>query len=224
MTLSGSELVRQGERESQLYPGSIVVWDSESPASFRVQENLSKRSLFVPKSALGELGKRGVISDGVVLDSSSTTVSLLSGYLGLLSTSVDRLPLVAIPAARNATIELLTAALNPDSIVGYSVSSTRSIAESYVDRHLRDHDLTPHSVSQAIGVSIRSLHRAFDEGDETVSGFIRTRRLTRARDELGRGESITQVASRWQFSDASHFARLFKAAYQMTPREYSQRI
>lgn len=220
MTLSGSEVVCQGDRESQLHRGSMVAWDSTQPAKFRVNETLVKRSLFVPKSALGEYGARGELSHGIVLDSQSPSVQLLNGYLHSLSRTIDGLPLASIPATRNATIELLAATLNPESILGFGTDSTRVLAEQYIDRNLRDVNLTPHSVAQAIGVSVRSLHRSFGN-DETVSSLIRTRRLARARDELGRGDSIATIATRWRFSDASHFSRLFKAMYDITPSEFS---
>jgi AraC family transcriptional regulator, positive regulator of tynA and feaB len=64
MTLSGHELISQGDQESQLAPGSVVVWDSETPARFLVQEPLIKRTLLGPKSALSEIGTRGELMTG----------------------------------------------------------------------------------------------------------------------------------------------------------------
>ena len=54
--LSGREIVRQGERETQLSPGEFVVWDGAKPMEFRVTEPLEKLSLFVPKSVLRRHG------------------------------------------------------------------------------------------------------------------------------------------------------------------------
>ncbi|GAA4329852.1 hypothetical protein GCM10023162_35290 [Klenkia terrae] len=76
MTLSGREVVGQGGRQAQLRPGSVVVWDSTTPAEFVVQERLVKRSLVVPKAALAEVGSRGLLLTGTVLDSSAPAVTL----------------------------------------------------------------------------------------------------------------------------------------------------
>jgi AraC-like DNA-binding protein len=77
-------------------------------------------------------------------------------------------------------------------------------------------------VARALGVSIRSLHRAFEDSGESVSGFIRTRRLTRARDDLLAGHSVSQAARRWNFTDVSHFSRSFKRHFGLNPSDLAQ--
>ena len=223
MTLSGREMVSQGGEVAQLSPGSVVVWDSEQPAEFLVQDTLVKRSLFVPKTALAEVGGRGALRTGAVLDVSAPAVTLLSRYLDSLSATLDALPLGALPAARNATIELLAAALQDirsDDLC--SGPGTRSAAENFINHRLSDPELTPAVVARALGVSIRSLHRAFEDSGESVSGFIRTRRLTRARDDLLAGHSVSQAARRWNFTDVSHFSRSFKRHFGLNPSDLAQ--
>lgn len=220
MTLSGRELVGQGERQAQLSPGSVVVWDSTTPAQFCVQEPLVKRSLLVPKAALAEIGTRGELMTGSVLDADSPAVLLLRSYLDGLSRTLDDLPLGALPAARNATIELLAAALHaPVNAMPEAAVATRGAAEAFIERNLRESRLSPAVVAQAIGVSVRSLHRAFHEADESVSGYIRLRRLARSRDDLVAGLPVSHVARRWHYADASHFSRTFKRHFGHSPSD-----
>lgn len=219
MTLQGREIVIQGDAEAVLEPGSVVVWDSETPAEFRVQEPLVKRSLLVPKSALAEVGARGVLMTGSVLDATAPAVALLSGYLSALATTIDQLPLGAVPAARNATIELLAAALQTPAQAPQSTGATRIAAEAFIERNLRENRLSAAEVSRAIGVSIRSLHRAFEDSGDSVSAFIRLRRLARARDDLTSGSTVSQVARRWHYTDPSHFSRSFKRHFGMNPSD-----
>ena len=220
MTLQGREVVRQDGVESQLEPGSVVIWDSARPAQFAVQERLVKRSLFVPKTALLEVGSRGLLQTGTVLDQTAPAVTLLAGYLEGLSRTIDDLPLGALPAARNATIELLAAALQ-DVPVGPpgAPAVLRTAAETIIERHLADPALTPALVASSLGVSLRSLHRAYEDTDDSVSGTIRVRRLARARDDLLAGRTVSQVASRWCYSDASHFSRTFKSHFGHNPSD-----
>jgi len=93
-----------------------------------------------------------------------------------------------------------------------SPSVVRAAADQYIEQHLTDTNLAPRAVAQGIGVSLRTLHRAYEHSSESVAGLIRARRLARARDELQAGRTITQVVERWSFADASHFSRLFKPA------------
>ena len=218
MTLSGRELVTQGDRQSQLTPGSVVVWDSQTPAEFVVQEPLVKRSLLVPKAALSEIGTRGELMTGSVLDADAAAVTLLRIYLDGLSGTIDQLPLGSMWSARNATIELLAAALQaPAKAAPVSAVATRGAAETFIERNLRDHRLSPALVAHAIGVSVRSLHRAFEDTGDTVSGYIRVRRLARARDDLVAGSPVSQVARVWHYADPSHFSRSFKRHYGQSP-------
>jgi len=220
MTRTGREIVSQGDRAARLEPGSVVVWDSVTPARFVVQEPLVKRSLLVPKSALSEVGTRGELMTGSVLDADAPAVTLLRSYLDGLSRTIDDLPLGALPAARNATIELLAAALQaPGKAIPESGVATRGAAEAFIERHLRERRLSPAVVAQGIGVSVRSLHRAFQDADESVSGHIRIRRLARARDDLAAGLPVSQVARRWHYSDSSHLSRTFKRHFGYSPSE-----
>lgn len=219
MTLRGSEVVAQGDGRSVLAPGSVVVWDSETPAEFLVRTPLVKRSLLVPKSALAEVGARGSLVTGSVLDADAPAVTLLARYLDALSDTLDGLPDAAVPAARNATIELLAAALQSPGRPADGALATRAAAEAYIERQLRDPSLSPSTVAAGVGVSLRSLHRSFQDTPDSVSGVIRRRRLVRARDDLLAGESVGQVARRWQFADPSHFSRVFKRQFGLSPRD-----
>lgn len=219
MTLQGSEIVSQGGRRAVLEPGSVVVWDSETPAEFVVREPLVKRSLLVPKTALAEVGARGELLTGSVLDATAPAVTLLRGYLEALSNTIDHLPLGALPAARNATIELLAAALQEPTRAPESAAATRTAAEQFIERNLRRHRLGATDVSRAIGVSVRSLYRAFEDSGDSVSSFIRIRRLARARDDLAAGMTVSQVARRWQYTDPSHFSRSFKRHFGFNPSD-----
>lgn len=217
MTVSGREVVEHNGEQAQLRAGSVVVWDSSAHTGFLVQEPLVKRSLFVPKSALGEVGTRGELMTAAALDGDAPAVSLLRSYLDGLSRTIDDLPLGAVPAARNAAIELLSAALQPASRMPGSAIVTRRAAEAFIERNLRQGRLSPAMIAAGIGVSVRSLHRAFEDSSETVSGFIRLRRLVRAHDDLLAGVPVSQVARRWHYADASHFSRSFKRHYGRSP-------
>lgn len=219
MTLQGREIVTQDGKQAVLAPGSVVVWDSETPAEFLVTESLVKRSLLVPKAALAEVGARGELLTGSVLDATAPAVTLLSGYLDALSSTIDRLPLSALPAARNATIELLAAALQEPARAPESTAATRTAAERFIEGNLRRHRLAATDVSRALGVSVRSLYRAFEDSGDSVSSFIRTRRLAHARDDLAAGMTVSQVARRWHYTDPSHFSRSFKRHFGVNPSD-----
>lgn len=222
MIRSGRETVEQHGITHELSPGSVVIWDSRYVARYQVWQRLAKRSLIIPVSALREIGVRGHLARGVVVDSRTAAAQLLTDYMQTLSSVVDNLPGSAITAARYAALEVVSAALQVDNVMGRvsDAAALRLLAQSQVDAHLEDSLLEPAWVAARLGVSLRTLQRAFAEEGETLAEYIRDRRLARARDDLVNGrESVAMIAATWQFSDASHLARSMRRRYGMTPTQ-----
>ena len=59
-----------------------------------------------------------------------------------------------------------------------------------------------------------------------LGDWIRAHRLENCRKDLARpgarSMTIASVAYRWGFGDATHFGRVFKDAYGMSPREWRE--
>ncbi|WP_327739809.1 helix-turn-helix domain-containing protein [Streptomyces nojiriensis] len=95
---------------------------------------------------------------------------------------------------------------------------------AHIRLHLAAPDLSPRSIATAHHLSVRYLHRLFSQEATTVGGWIRERRLEEAARELarpGRGKTISCVAHRWGFVSASHFSRVFRQRYGVSPRDWS---
>ncbi|OQR62875.1 AraC family transcriptional regulator [Streptomyces maremycinicus] len=94
----------------------------------------------------------------------------------------------------------------------------------YVELHLTDPDLSPEVIARAHHISVRYLHKLFKDEDTTVGRWILRRRLEECRRDLLRhgrgGRTIAAVAARWGFLSATHFSRVFRSAYGMSPREW----
>jgi transcriptional regulator GlxA family with amidase domain len=78
------------------------------------------------------------------------------------------------------------------------------------------------SVAERLCISVKQLERLFDS-DVAMSpaSFYRKMRLDAARFMLGEFDrSITSVALDCGFSDISHFGRLFRSAFGVSPRDY----
>jgi AraC family transcriptional activator of tynA and feaB len=75
-------------------------------------------------------------------------------------------------------------------------------------------------------VSVRTLQRAFATAGESVTAYIRRRRLEQAWLELtgpaAARSSVTELAASWQFADSSHFIRAFKQQYGQTPGDVAR--
>lgn len=93
-----------------------------------------------------------------------------------------------------------------------------------IEAFLSDPALCPARVAATHRISTRHLHRLFKQAGTSFSGYVRSRRLERCRDDLAdprlEGLPLTEIAYRWGFSDSSHFSRCFKVAFGCTAREF----
>lgn len=91
----------------------------------------------------------------------------------------------------------------------------------HIDRHLGDPDLGPESIAAAHRISVRYLHRLFEDEAVTVSRLVQRRRVEECAKELARRGSVSAtvsaVSSRWGFHSPAHFSRAFKALYGHPP-------
>ena len=130
----------------------------------------------------------------------------------------------------NAVLDLLAAAFSEQLECESSVRpETRRHAlvlqiKAFIDARLDDPELTTATIAAAHYISPRYLQKLFEAEGSTVTDWIRRRRLDHCKRELldprNAGEPISRIAARWGLLDSSHFSRLFRATYGMSPREF----
>jgi AraC family transcriptional activator of tynA and feaB len=96
--------------------------------------------------------------------------------------------------------------------------------QRYIEMHLRNPELGPTPIANAIGVSRRYVRLLFAAQSDSVTAYIRRRRLEECAWELAQplwqGRSITATASDWGFRSMAHFTRAFKDHYGSTPTAF----
>jgi AraC-like DNA-binding protein len=143
----------------------------------------------------------------------------------------------SVPEAREAdaagldcaTALVLAAAVGPNlATLGAArpalEAARLSHGRGYTRDHLADPALGPEAPAEALHLSRSVIYRLF-EPLGGVAGYVSDQRLALAWRRLqaptGR-EGIAQVAADCGFTSATHFARLFKAAYGVTPKKARQ--
>jgi AraC-like DNA-binding protein len=198
--------------------GEIVLWSDRPPA-----EAATGHTLVVPRSRLLALCPRLAETDHVPGLQSSPGARLLVRYLDALVAELSVLTETEAASAGEAALELLRAAIEPSMPETRDArrAAIRAEVRRYIRRHLRDDDLSPESIAKAHAVSVRTLHALFEDSDESVARLVRRERLARCLEDLRRptGGSVTEIAFRWGFRDAAHFARVFKREYGQSPSD-----
>jgi AraC-like DNA-binding protein len=150
------------------------------------------------------------------------------GHLRRVADTVDGSRTAALLGT--ATVELVRALL---ASAAESQHERQALADAlmaritaYLRRHLGEADLDPARIAAAHSISVRYLHLLFARHDTSVRRWLIQERLEGARRALAapasRRTSIAAVARRWGFTDPGHFAKRFRAAYGLSPREWQQ--
>ncbi|MFF0292051.1 helix-turn-helix domain-containing protein [Kitasatospora sp. NPDC004614] len=230
LQLDGTARVFQDGRVVELPPYSLTFLDLSRPFRLVLPPLQRARTLLVPRSVLGleESALRRLTATRVGSGEGSTGALVLPLLANVGAALGGASPAVQEQIAR-AVAELL-AALAVDHVARTGLDG-RCAAPSLFDRitasveaSLGDPTLSPQTIADRHGVSLRYLHQLFQRRGDTVGGWIRGRRLAAARQELAcpddPGRTIAAVAAHWGFASASHFSRAFREAYGMSPKQW----
>lgn len=92
---------------------------------------------------------------------------------------------------------------------------------AFMEANLSNPELHTSYIASQCGISVRYLHSLFEDSPYTVSSWIREQRLLKCREVLRNPEaadlSIIEIALAWGFNDASHFTRLYKSRFGISP-------
>lgn len=221
---SGIERVGGRHAESLVHgPGSLKLWDGERPVHLEVAEPFVKRTLVFPRERVLNACPRLADLESVPALERLSGSGLITRYIDAV---VEELPTMddrMRATAGDVTLELLRSVLEPTLPDERTArrEALRARARRHIRAYLTDPGLCPETVARALAVSPRTLHAAFQDSGETVAALIRRFRLARAHEDLAdpTGGSVTEIAFRWGFSDATHFSQAFKREYGLSPRD-----
>ncbi|MGA8747914.1 MAG: helix-turn-helix transcriptional regulator, partial [Pseudolabrys sp.] len=87
---------------------------------------------------------------------------------------------------------------------------------------------SPHFVAEHFDISVRTLHLRFEKTEQTFGRWVLEARLDACskalRDPLQRTHSISEIAYNCGFNDLSHFNKMFRARFNMTPSQWRHEL
>lgn len=225
--LTGQGVLRQDGRELILRPGMMSVYDVNRPYTYEVDGD----ALFVKlprKSLIERIGDTppgcavAVDSDGAVATWASGVVRQAAVLDSFGSSEAAGLIGSSVLSAVAALLSKRPAALRSAPDAGESNSILSRVC-AYIQTHLSDPDLCLTSIARAQGLSERTLNRLFVILGVTPMRWVLQQRLALSRRALEQDGvvRITDIAFSHGFNDLSHFSRIFKKAYSVTPQQHA---
>jgi AraC-like DNA-binding protein len=232
LPLRGKILLRHLGHEAVLDEGDFALLDDSVP--YRIEFHEPNRALCVaisPATIKAYLPAPTRLC-GLRMPTDRPLNKVVSTMLAGLWKEIETEELKAEqrPALARCFLQVLAASYALDhtrAIDGSVVVAARRVEiKQYIETHLRSPELTPRTISAALGVSGRYVRLLFAAENDSVTAYLRRRRLEECAFELAqpewRGRSITATASDWGFRSVTHFARAFKTVYGATPSAYKQ--
>lgn len=230
----GGGMITQGERSVGFGVGDLMLFDTSRPYLSEFEPGLpgSQQLLLLrfPRSLLS-LPDREVRRLSAVRIPGVRGVGALSAQILLqLARRMHEFGPSDASRLSTLTLDVLSAALADalDARGAVPPETRRRVLmtriHAFIEENLGEAHLTPGAVAAAHHISLRYLHKLFQQDGHTVAGSIRRLRLERCRrdlaDPLLAAFPIHGIASRWGFSSAAHFSQVFRDAYGLSPGEF----
>jgi AraC-like DNA-binding protein len=230
--ISGASVVSQGGRTTTLRPGDFILYDTARPYQMNGASSFHMQTVMFSRDSL-RLSSPQVESLTTQLISGKDGLGfLVAQYLAGLARQLDTVGWGSWHLA-DATLDLLRAvfaervARTGSNDLGNGGAGLSLRVRTYIENRLADPDLDVASIAAAHHVSVRRLQKLFADHEQTVTGWIRNRRIEHCRRDLTNPalaeRTVSSIATKWGLFDPAHFSRLFKSAYDLAPREYRVR-
>ncbi|WP_431919619.1 helix-turn-helix domain-containing protein [Micromonospora wenchangensis] len=236
LTTNGTGVAGQGGRESRLGPGEFTFYDGSRPHEVshlgdgNGAEHAASIVALVPYGAIPLTPDQLTPLLAGRMSASEGIGALVAQYLTRITTHPEQYQQADAERLGGVALDLISTMLGrylvAEDEMPREVRRRALLAQvrAYVQRRLGDPGLTPAAIAEAHHISVRSLHRLFEEEHATVASYIRELRLERCRRDLAdpalAHRPVQAVAARWGFRDKAHFSRAFRAAHQLTPQAY----
>jgi AraC-like DNA-binding protein len=226
LPMDGGGVVEQDGRRAVLRAGDFALTDLSRPARW----TMDARRVIAVVFPIGMLPLRPDQirrMSAVAIPGDRGGGALASALTARLAGHLDEYGPAEAARAGSAVVDLIGSAL-ADRVDGDLPHRTlASRVTAYIEAHLAEPDLSVAAVAAANHLSVRALHRLFEERDGTVAAWIRRRRLERCRRDLAdpsyAGRPVSAIGARWGMTNPSHFSRAFRSAYGITPAEFRRR-
>jgi AraC-like DNA-binding protein len=232
----GRLTVRQNGMEADLLPGCFTLVSTIRPFAARIRprawgEDFSALHIRVPgpllRSRIPELDEICGRDIPIRPGSGRMMMSLLDVALNdgpqLSTGEMTQLGGTLLEAIGNVA-DLMAGRLCPRPQQPSARRRTLDRAKAFIASNLSNPELDPAQVAVHCGVSRRFLHASFaTHSAESVAQFIRESRLQACREALRNPRlahrTVIQIAGDRGFEDPSHFCRLYKRRFGVSPSQ-----
>lgn len=222
LAVEGDVIIEQREIQSRIKPGEMVIYSSTERSKCICPNGAYTRVIKIPRTLLEDrMGRVDQISATVL--HSTTPLGMLARNLipNCLETAhstndVDN-------RTSNGVLDILTSAIEASLPSASTPKQSHALlkVKKHIEQCFADPELDVLRIAEFNNMSVRTLNRLFAAEGTTTMRWVWTRRLAHSHKMLseGRASQVSQVAFDCGFNDLSHFSKVFKNRYGVTPQK-----
>lgn len=212
----GQSSWRQGEWRTRLRAGDFMICPTDRPYSLRFAGEYEMPVLWLDAPAMERVTAEPSRFALAALRREDADVGLVTSFVGTLVGAADRLSAAMTLRAESQVLGLLAGALaGRDAGVRATPAQRRATVKAYVHEHVHDAHLSVAAIAARFGCTTRHLHALFAREPLTLGRYIRRTRVQECLRAIERGaeagSTLSAIAARWGFYDASHLRRCFRS-------------
>jgi AraC-like DNA-binding protein len=226
---SGQIAIEIGGEVMVAQSGDFLISDSALPHRLYLEPARGAVSdanlLRLQRSSVSTISLPSLSSGKFVFDGTEPSSRVLQAFLASFFDAAEDLDEAGARAFENAAAQLLTnlLELSGTELTAKSQAALTRVTGELTSR-VRDPCLRLEDVASELGISPRSRQRLFQGIGATPSQWLETRRLemiaTELRSSRHANRSVTQIALSCGYNNLSHFSRVFKRRYGVSPSVY----
>jgi AraC-like DNA-binding protein len=227
---NGVVQLKQRGRDREIKAGTFALFDLNSPWLWEHPRHTEIINITIPAFMLRS---RLRMVDQLVCTPNDGRTGLWGITSDLVRSLSEQLASVTTPAAYSYSshlVELIALAFESDEAdtLERDNASVRTALRrrciGFMQANLADQALDPEKISSSLGISVRYLHRIFQDESESVCASLRDLRLEAAHNALANPANgklpVSEIALRSGFKSAAHFAAAFKTKYGISATEW----
>lgn len=225
---SGQGGVVQDGREALIRPGEFAFYDTTRPYELLFDDDFAQTIFQIPRDMISRLSGTENLT-ATAFNSTRPLDKLALDFIAAIRELADRVDADTANRLTEQAIDLVAMAIN-ERLAGRTVAKTthRSALLLRLKTHLhgrmRDPELSLSAVASALSVSPRYVNDLFADESTSFQRYVLSQRLERCARDLASAQhahrQIGEIAFGWGFNDLSHFSRVFRERYGLSPRQW----
>ena len=221
--------VVQDGRDAVIRPGEFAIYDTTRPYELQFDATFRQTVFKLPREMLQRrIGATEAIT-AISFGTDSPLQPLAYDFIIKLCERADHISAEHGDRLSDQAADLLAMTLTERLRTQPLPASSHRAAllyriKAHVRTRLSDPELSLPEIARELGLSARYVNDLFSDEETSFQRYLLAERLKQCQRDLGAPalahRQISEIAFSWGFNDLSHFGRVFRAQFGLSPRDW----